>query len=123
MRYFVALVLASSALISCHTVGPCDLAPVVEDWEPVKAVPAALTKVSGHAGPWYVDPKGQYIACTRQGRDLCSGNYAVYAASKDSFVRVDMIVCLASHVRPNNSFKPSPLRGLGQNPPFSGGPA
>jgi len=26
-------------------------------------------------------------------------------------------------LRPNNSFKPSPLRGLGQNPPFSGGPA
>ena len=24
---------------------------------------------------------------------------------------------------PNNSFKPSPLRGFGQNPPFSGGPA
>ena len=29
----------------------------------------------------------------------------------------------ASGARPNNSFKPSPLRGLGQNPPFSGGPA
>ena len=73
-----------------------DLAPSVDGWEPVKVVPTTLTNLSGHAGPWYIDSKGQYVACARRGNDLCSGNYTVYAAFKDTFERVDLIVCLAA---------------------------
>ena len=53
--------------------------------------------------------KGRMVTCT-SGVSSCAS--AVVAAT--------VHVCGA---RPNNSFKPSPLRGLGQNPPFSGGPA
>lgn len=46
---------------------------------------------------------------------------AIMVASFGAFIAI--ATHAASRVGPNNSFKPSPLRGLGQNPPFSGGPA
>ena len=57
-------------------------------------------------------------------RDLLAWfGHAIVPASMELLVAVSFLCVVRSALRPNNSFKPSPLRGLGQNPPFSGGPA
>ena len=43
--------------------------------------------------------------------------------SNEQALQLAKLLTEAAGERPNNSFKPSPLRGLGQNPPSSGGPA
>ena len=117
MKIIILLLTCLISLTSCRTVGPCDFAPSLEGWEPIKVIPAALAKASAHTGLWYINNKRQYFACfNARGHDRCGGIYEVYAESEGKFVRVDHIVCLTTHVRPNNSFKPTPHRGVGHVP-------
>ena len=112
MKIVTLLLACLISLTSCRTVRPCDFAPPLEGWEPIKSIPAALAEVSGHTGPWYINDKRQYFACfNARGHDQCGGIYEVYAESEGKFVLVDHIVCLAMHVRPYNSFESEPLRG------------
>jgi hypothetical protein len=111
MRLIILLAVFSS-LAACKTIGPCDFSPSLDGWQPTKTVPVELVQIADHAGPWYINDKGQYLACLKDhGQDLCGGGYMIYVKSGSSYSREDFVVCTAMHVPPNNSFKPKPLRG------------
>jgi hypothetical protein len=107
-----ALLAVLASLGACATTRPCDFAPSQAGWRLVDPVPEQLIEAAGHRGPWYVNDNGEYFACVgRQRRNLCGGNYMIYVPSSAGFTRKDDVVCTAMRVPPNNSFKPTPLRG------------
>ena len=107
----VFLLVTISCLAACHTVSWCDFSPSADGWRPIKSVPDELAQIADHKGPWYINDRGQYLAClSDRGKGLCGGNYMIYVKSGGSYSREDHIVCTTRHVPPNNSFKPNLLR-------------
>ena len=92
-----------SCLAACRTISPCDFSPSLDGWRPAKSVPAELVQIAGHAGPWYVNDKDQFLACfSSRGKSLCGGNYMIYVKSGNSYDSEDLVICTARHVPPNN---------------------
>lgn len=130
MKELVLLVLAT-ALSACAS-SPINRLPslcgsgTAEEWQLAPAPPpdADRLKELANSSPnfpagrldypveqWFVAPSGKYMLCRKE-KSSCMGEWWQFqvTGSKPAIAKQDAWICVTA-VWPNNSFKPTPLRG------------